>query len=109
MAFTEGSSDGALNGTTEVTLVAAPSSGVRRLVKTLVVHNRDTAAVTLTIRLKNGINTRQIWKGTLASLDSLALSWMIILDSTSKSLAAVLSGAPATTNPDFLTSYGDAS
>ena len=41
---------GALNGATAVTLVAAPTSGqARRYVDSIVVFNRDTAAVTLTL------------------------------------------------------------
>ena len=45
-AFTEGSSDGALNGSTQVTLVASPTSSTRRLIKTIYIANIDTVANT---------------------------------------------------------------
>jgi hypothetical protein len=64
-AFTEGSTDGALNGTSQVTLVAAPAASTRRLVKTINIQNRDTAAVTLTITYNNNSTLRNIAKVTL--------------------------------------------
>ena len=64
-SFTEGSSDGALNGTTSVTLVASPASSTRRLVKTIYISNTDTSAVTLTISYNDNSTLRQIVKVTL--------------------------------------------
>ena len=64
-AFTEGENDGALNGTTSVTLVAAPASSTRRLIKTIYISNTDTAAVTLTVSMNNNATLRQIVKVTL--------------------------------------------
>jgi hypothetical protein len=64
-AFTEGASDGALNGTSAVTLVAAPASSTRRVVKTITIENKDTAAVTLTISYNNNSTLRVIAKVTL--------------------------------------------
>ena len=46
--FVEGSSDGTLNGTSQVTLVSAPAASTRRLIKTIYIENKDTAPVTLT-------------------------------------------------------------
>ena len=43
-AFTEGASDGVLNGTSSVTLVAAPASSTRRVIKNITIENRDTAS-----------------------------------------------------------------
>jgi hypothetical protein len=63
--FTEGSSDGALNGTTAVTLVASPSGTNRRLIKSIYIENKDTAAVTLTITYLNTATSRNIAKVTL--------------------------------------------
>lgn len=51
--LTEKPDVGQLNGTTYVTLVAAPSSGTR-IVKTVNVYNADTAAVTVTFEMYNG-------------------------------------------------------
>ena len=64
-AFTEGASDGALNGTSAVTLVAAPASSTRRVVKTITIENKDTAPVTLTISYNNNSILRVIAKVTL--------------------------------------------
>ena len=108
MPFTEGANDGALNGTTEVTLVAAPSSGVRRVVRGLSVYNRDTASVTLTVRYKSS-STRVLWSGALASGETWELDGVVVLDATTKSLAAVLAGAAASANPEFVSSYADVS
>ena len=64
-AFTEGASDGALNGTSSVTLVAAPASSTRRVIKNITIENKDTAAVTLTISYNNNSTLRVIAKVTL--------------------------------------------
>lgn len=64
-AFTEGASDGALNGTSSVTLVAAPGASTRRVIKNITIENRDTAAVTLTISYDNNGTLRTIAKVTL--------------------------------------------
>ena len=69
-SLTEGANDGALNGTTPVTLVAAPAASTKRIIKSMTIQNRDTAAVTLTVRYVSAGGTRQIWSGTLAVGDT---------------------------------------
>ena len=69
-SFVSGVSDGTTNGTTEVELVAAPGSG-KRMVKGLNIYNTDTAACTITIRIKNGATYRTITKVTLAAGETL--------------------------------------
>ena len=64
-AFTEGASDGALNGTTAVTVVAAPASSTRRVIKSITIENKDTAAVTITVSYNNNGTLRTIAKVTL--------------------------------------------
>ena len=64
-AFTEGANDGALNGTTSVTLVAAPAASTRRVIRSITIENKDTAAVTLTISYNNNATLRTIAKVTL--------------------------------------------
>ena len=68
--FVEGSSDGTLNGTSQVTLVSAPASSTRRLIKTIYIENKDTAPVTLTVTLNNNGTLRNIAKVTLAVGDT---------------------------------------
>lgn len=63
--FTEGANDGALSGTADVTLVAAPASGYRRVIKYMTIENRDTAAVTLTIKYDNNGTQRILDQVTL--------------------------------------------
>jgi hypothetical protein len=107
--FTPASNDGTLNGTTPVTLVASPAASIQRIVKALTIQNRDTAAVTVTVRFVNGANTRQICVITLAVNDQIIFGEedYLVLDATNKSITAVMSGAPATTNPDFVAHYAD--
>jgi hypothetical protein len=64
-AFTEGSSDGVLNGSTQVTLVSAPAASTRRLVKTIYIENSDTVANTITVTYNNNGTLRNIVKVTL--------------------------------------------
>jgi hypothetical protein len=64
-SFTEGASDGVLNGTTAVTAVSAPASSTRRIVNTITVENNDTAAVTITVGYLNTASTRVLAKVTL--------------------------------------------
>lgn len=63
--FTEGATDGALNGTSSVTLVAAPAASTRRTIKAITIENKDTAAVTLTVSYNNASTLRTIAKVTL--------------------------------------------
>jgi hypothetical protein len=68
--FTEGSSDGLLNGTTAVTIIASPAASTRRVIKSIYIQNTDTAAVTITIGFFNGSSTRTISKVTLNPNDT---------------------------------------
>jgi hypothetical protein len=63
--FTEGSSDGTLNGTSSVTMVASPAASTRRIIKSIYIQNTDTAQVTVTVGYYNGTNTRVLAKVTL--------------------------------------------
>ncbi len=69
-AFTEGANDGALNGTSSVTLVSAPASSTRRTIKSITIENKDTAAVTITISYNNNGTLRTIAKVTLSVGDT---------------------------------------
>jgi hypothetical protein len=69
------SSDGTLNGTTPVTLVAtAASLSQTRIVDEIIIQNRDSAPVTITIRFVSGTGTRQLWSGTLQAGDTWSLA-----------------------------------
>lgn len=107
MAFTELASEGALNGTTEVELVAAPGASTRRLVRAVEIHNKDTAAVTVTVSKKVASTLYRIAKVTLDPDDTLVIDSVRILDATEESIVAVLAGAVATNQPEFNTTYAD--
>ena len=64
-AFTEGASDGAFNGTSPVTIVAAPASATRRIIRSITMENRDTAPVTITLSYDNNGTLRTIANVTL--------------------------------------------
>lgn len=64
-AFTEGANDGALNGTSSVTIVAAPAASTRRTIKSITIENRDTAAITFTLSYNNNSTLRTIAQVTL--------------------------------------------
>lgn len=72
--FTEGASDGALNGTSQVTVVAAPGASTRRTIKSITIENRDTAAVTVTLSYDNNGTLRRIAVVTLAVGDTWTLN-----------------------------------
>jgi hypothetical protein len=98
-----------LNGTNVVTLVAAPATSTRRIVKNINIQNRDTAAVTVTVGYLNNASTRQIAKVTMQPGDTLTFGEedFYVLDSTLKSITAVMSASATTTNPDFVACWAD--
>lgn len=51
--------DGASNGTSEVTLVTAPESGVRHVVTNITIHNKDTAAAVVIVEKAIGATRRR--------------------------------------------------
>lgn len=107
--FTEGSSDGALNGTSSVTVVASPASSTRRLIKTIYISNTDTAQVTLTVSYNDNSTLRQIAKITLQVGDTWStdgttdsagsLKTAVGFASSTGTGAVVLQTNPSITNP----------
>jgi hypothetical protein len=68
--ITEGATDGSLNGSTDVSVVPAPSGSNRRVIKDITIYNGDTAAVTLFVKYDNNATQRTIAKVTLAVGDT---------------------------------------
>lgn len=64
-SFVEAASDGSLSGSTDVVVVSAPASGYRRIIKKIFIENKDTAAVTITVKYDNNGTQRTIAKVTL--------------------------------------------
>jgi len=68
--ITEGATDGVLNGSTDVTLVGAPTGANRRVIKDITIFNGDTAAVTVIIKYDNNATQRTLVRVTLAVGDT---------------------------------------
>ena len=109
MAFIEIGSDGTLNGINDVTLVAAPAADTRRLIKTIIIHNRDTVAQTITLKYVNTANERFLGKWILNPDETLYFTDVLVLDTVNKSIEAVMDDAATATQPDYVCAFGDAS
>lgn len=112
MAFTEDGNEGDLNSVTEVEIVPAPASGVRRLVKTITVHNpRTNGSVQLTLQKKNNPGTLgTIFSALLDPGDTFIfgdIGEVEILTGT-QNIIAFLDAIPLT-QPSFTAGWGDAS
>lgn len=66
-ALTEGATDGVFNSTTPVTLLAAPGSGTRRVLRNLTIHNPDSVSHVVIVRYVSAGGTRQIFRITLGA------------------------------------------
>jgi hypothetical protein len=87
-------SRGALNSTSDVTILAAPGSvNPRREVQKLVIYNKDTVSATVTVKTDDGTTERIERKASVPSLASLCwekdVGWYVATASTPP-------GAPAT-------------
>jgi hypothetical protein len=100
--------NGTLNGTTEVELVAAPGASATRSVKIITIANVDTAAVTVILSVKDGSNRRRLSKRTIAVDKDFIYEGPVNLDTTSQSIVAKMTAAPATTNPDWTSNWLEA-
>jgi hypothetical protein len=101
-SFTEASSDGALNGTSDVTVVSAPAANTRRVIKSIVIQNRDTASATVTIKYDNNGTQRRLAQTILASGETWTLEGTF---TTSGALKQTI-GTPLTTKGDLLVHNG---
>lgn len=98
------------NGTTAVTAVASPGSSVMRSVRTVFVFNNDTAAATVTIQLLVSATVYILQQATIAAGSTMEFGnaqEFVILDSTSKSIRVVLSGAVSTNQLHVIANWGD--
>lgn len=107
MAFIEDGRADAMSGTSEVTAVAAPAATTRRIVRTLLVHNRDTQPVTLIVARAKGATRQHIATPTLQVGATWNCTSVFVLAATDESIVLALAAPPATTNPDFHSTYAD--
>jgi hypothetical protein len=73
-SFTEAVNDGALNGTADVTVVAAPAAATRRIIKDISICNRDTRNNTITVKYDNNGTERIIASVTLGPNETWTLA-----------------------------------
>ena len=73
-SLTESSENGVLSDTTDVTIVSAPASSTRRVIKEISIYNKDTATINLTIKFVDGADERIIWKGDVTAGSTWTLS-----------------------------------
>lgn len=93
--FTQGANDGVLNGITEVTLVAAPGASTQRVVKSITIENKDTAAITVIISYNNNTTLRTIAVVTLAVGDTWTTDGTFDTNGSLKTVAAPVNLANA--------------
>lgn len=100
----------ALNGATPVVVVDTPDAGITRTVLSVRLHNSDTAAVDVTLVRNNGVSDFEIAKVTALAAGS---DWhpvnrdAVIITDDATTLKMVMSGAPATTNPNVDVAWVD--
>lgn len=108
MAFLEGGNEADLNGTTPVTVVAAPGSSTRRLVRSVHFCNVDTVSATIILYKKKGATSRELARQALASGAFWTFDKLTVLDATDELLEAKCLAAITTTNPTADAAYADA-
>ena len=107
MALTAGGNEGTTNGTTDVTVVSAPSTG-QRIVRTITVYNVDSGSATVTLKKVVGASEYIIVKIELISGKSLIFGEpgeCIVLDATNETVKIVLAAAVGQTELDFTAAY----
>jgi hypothetical protein len=106
MAFTPGNSNGVLNGSTPVDVVAAPGASTQRLVRVIRFYNADTVSQTITVRLNDNGTGRDLRNFTLAAGESAEFEHEV-LDATTKKMQALMGGAHTTTAPVYSAVWAD--
>lgn len=109
MAFTPGNTNGAMNGTTPVDVAPVPGAATQREVRNVSFYNRDTAAVEITLKYDDNGTARFLQKETVQPGKTWLYSVLQVLDDVNDKLTAVMTAAPATTQPDFVCNWADKS
>jgi hypothetical protein len=98
------------NNTTAVTAVAAPGSGVNRVLRVLTIFNKDTVNATFTIAKVVSGTSYARYSGTLVPGQAFQFGnsdEFMALDATTKSITVVLSGAITTNQLQIVADGGD--
>jgi hypothetical protein len=99
----EKNENGTLNGTSEVTVVAAPASAHTKVLRNVRICNEDaSASITLTLQLADSANRRTMINAqVLAPLEVVIWDATENLDATTKSVIAKLAAANPSTAPSY--------
>lgn len=103
MADSPIAAEGALNGVTPVTVLAAPAINRQRIIPAngLAVYNADTAPVTIIFQKDKGGVKSVFWQVTAASGAHVVLAKKIILDAANESVEIKLAAGVATNQPTY--------
>ena len=95
-------SRGALNSTTDVIILAAPTiQGFVFEIERASIYNRDTASVTVTVKTDDGTTERLVCRVTLATLETLCYArgrWFVLTSSGAIKQGAGVSGPASSTD-----------
>lgn len=95
---------GALNGTTPVTVLAAPAAGVKRIVPAngLSVYQADSVAQDIIFQILKGATTYVFWvEAAVAAGSHVVLPKKVTLMATDESFEVVMGAAVTTTAPKW--------
>ncbi len=107
MTFTPGFNGTLTNGSTPVTLVAAPAARTQRLIRKIFIHNTDDTSATVTVRhVTSGGSTFLIHQETLAAGAELTLEHLV-LNATTQTITVLLAGAVNVTELSCTAHYAD--
>lgn len=108
MSFVEKSTQIQSNGTNAVSVVPAPASGVRRLIRTITANNTNATTRTVTLRYASAATGSpfNFVVQALAQNETYVWNDLLVLDATANSIEAVLDGG--TTDVEFTSHYADA-
>ncbi|MES2180727.1 MAG: hypothetical protein V4493_01335 [Pseudomonadota bacterium] len=108
MAFVEAGSEGVLNGTTAVDVVAAPAAATRRLISNVHFSNQDTVAHTVIVYKNVSGTLYELGRELLQVNEYWTFDKLTVADATTKKIQAKLLEAMVTTNPSYDAAYADA-
>jgi hypothetical protein len=105
MAVTPAVDHGVTNSTTDVTVVSSPGASEQKLIRNITVYNADTVSATVILKLDDGGTERILVRATLATLETLNYTDLLVLDETDQEIQIVLSGAVTANQLQFTAHY----
>lgn len=111
MPLTSGGSDGAFNGATPVEIVPAPPANVKRIVKEIIIDNKDSVSASVTVVFEHGTDEVALFTYPKSLAVGGVYTWhgSLVLSDTDHTVDGVLAGGHTTTAPRFKASYVDES